>query len=82
MEFECDGMLYDTFEEIPDDHEYDSKAEAMLNETCENTLEVPSKTGMAHVGVPASDFWCDECGKHYTASEAKAKARNQAEEGV
>ena len=77
--FNCTGNSFDTFEDIPDEvlEQYDSAAEAFLEHECGAELGAPGKTGMGHVGVVSSDFWCDECGTHYTAAEARTKARKQ-----
>lgn len=79
--FKCEGNVYDSIEEAMEDGYDEGEAvEAVLTETCDAELEVPGRTGMAHIGVTASDFWCDECGRHYTASQAKAKYRKQKRE--
>ena len=79
--FNCTGKPWDLFTDIPDDvfenSDYESKAWMWYETECGNELEVRGSTGMAHVGMVAADFWCDECGEHYTAAESRAKWRNQ-----
>lgn len=76
--FNCDGNPHDSLEELIE--QCDDEAEAyrrFIEDECGNEIEVQGKTGMGHVGVVGAEVWCDECGKHYTASETRAKARNQ-----
>lgn len=77
MQFKCNGNPHDDLEELIEKYDEEEAYWRFLEDSCGNIIDVPEKTGAAHAGVTSSEVWCDECGKHYTGSEARAKARNQ-----
>jgi len=79
--FECDGNPHDSLEDLIEECESEQEAyEKFVNDNCGNEIEVSEQTGMAHAGVVSAEVWCDECGKHYTGSETRAKLRKQQED--